>query len=79
MARTARRKPVTVEEIETWLDFLAGLMERTTRRQAELYLPIWRALERELAARREADAIFDAVRKRHQRSVSTSNINRQAG
>jgi hypothetical protein len=70
--RPARRKPVTAEEIEGWLDFLAGVMQKSTRRQAELYLPIWRACERELAARRQADAILDAARLRHQRNRSES-------
>lgn len=62
-----KRKPVTVEEIEAFLDLVARLMDKAGR-DAELYLPIWRALERELHARQEAAAIFAAARARLKRS-----------
>lgn len=64
---TQKRKPVTVDEIEDALDLIARLMDKAGR-DAELYLPIWRALERELNARREAAAIFAAARARLTRS-----------
>lgn len=65
--RPPRRKPVTAEEIETFLDFVAGLMDRNARR-AKLLLPIWQALERERANLQEADACLAAARERLTRS-----------
>lgn len=62
-----KRKPVTVDELERFLDLVARLMEKAGR-DAELLLPIWRALERELNARREAASIFAAARARLTRS-----------
>lgn len=65
--RPPKRKPVTAEEIERALDLVAGLMDRAGRR-AELYLPIWQALERERANLQEADACLAAARERLTRS-----------
>lgn len=62
-----KRKPVTADEIETFLDLVARLMDKAGR-EAEHYLPIWRALERELDARKEAASIFAAARARLTRS-----------
>jgi hypothetical protein len=62
-----KRKPVTVDEIESFLDLIARLMDKAGR-DAELYLPIWRALERELHSRQEAASIFAAARARLTRS-----------
>lgn len=55
--------PVTVEEIEGHLDYLAGLMDRAGK-DAELLLPIWRRLDRELTARRDADSLLASARER---------------
>lgn len=55
--------PITAERIETYLDLVARLMNKAGR-DAELYLPIWRRLELELAKRREADALLAAARAR---------------
>jgi hypothetical protein len=65
--RTAKRKPVTLDEIESGLDLVARLMHKAGR-EAELYLPIWRALARERDKRVEADAILAAARERLTRS-----------
>ena len=54
-------------EIESFLDYVAGLMERNPR-ERHLMLPIWRALERELLAAQQAKAIYDAARLRLTRS-----------
>ena len=67
--RPARRKPVTAAEIEGFLDYVAALMSRTPRDEVDLLLPIWRALERELNNRREADAILLAAKARLTRSM----------
>lgn len=63
-----KRKPVTVEELEDFLDLVAWLMDKAGK-NADRLLPIWRALERELNARREAAAIFAAARARLTRST----------
>lgn len=68
MARSKKRKPVTAEEIERWFDILARLMHKAGK-DAELLLPIWRALDRELNARREADTILAAAHARLTRSM----------
>lgn len=67
--RPAKRKPVTLDEIETFLDFVAGRMVKVGPELAELYLPIWRALERERDKRIEAETIFAAARARLTRSM----------
>jgi hypothetical protein len=58
---------VTAARIEKWLDMVAELMDRAGSK-AELYLPVWRALERELAKRQEAEASIAAARARLTRS-----------
>lgn len=65
----AARKPlvVTAARIEVYLDKLAQIMEAAGD-EAELCLPIWRALERELAKRQEAEAILASARARLRRS-----------
>ncbi|KQU77747.1 hypothetical protein ASD12_18275 [Mesorhizobium sp. Root102] len=67
MSRSAKRKPVTLDEIEAGLDLVARRMEKLGTR-AELYLPIWRALEREREKRVEASTILAAARARLTRS-----------
>ncbi|TGQ69555.1 hypothetical protein EN829_014830 [Mesorhizobium sp. M00.F.Ca.ET.186.01.1.1] len=69
MTRSAKRKPVTLDEIEAGLDLVARRMEALGPR-AELYLPIWRALERERDKRVEASTILAAARARLARSPS---------
>lgn len=65
---TKKRKPVTSEELESFLDLVARLMKKAGK-DAELLLPIWRALERELNNRREADTILAAAQARLTRSM----------
>ena len=62
-----KRKPVTVDELESFLDLVARLMDGAGQ-DAKHFLPIWRAVERELRERQEADAIFAAARDRLKRS-----------
>lgn len=58
---------VTAARIEKWLDMVAEYMDRAGKRK-KLYLPIWRALERELAAHQEAEAMIAAADARLKRS-----------
>jgi hypothetical protein len=69
-AAGARAKPFRrpdAAEIERFLDYMAGLMERNPR-ERHLMLPIWRALERELMVAKDAEAIYDAARQRLRQS-----------
>ncbi|WP_192385506.1 hypothetical protein [Mesorhizobium silamurunense] len=59
--------PVTVADIERYLDTVARLMDKAGRK-ADLYLPIWRRLQRELEKRKEADALLAEARARLTRS-----------
>ena len=59
--------PITAARIEQYLDFTAELMARAGK-DAELYLPVWRMLERHLAKRREAEAMLAAAAARLTRS-----------
>lgn len=60
----SRKKPViTVERIESHIDMLARIMHRAGR-DAEKYLPIWRALHRERDARLEKDTLLAAAQER---------------
>ncbi|MER8941304.1 hypothetical protein NKH82_17615 [Mesorhizobium sp. M0915] len=68
-ARSTKRKPVTLDEIETFLDLVAIRMDKLGPQRAELYLPIWRALEREREKRIEASAILAAAKARLTRSL----------
>lgn len=70
--RPAKRKPVTLDEIEAGLDLVARRMVALGPK-AELYLPIWRALERERDKRIEASAIIAAARARLARSPATQS------
>lgn len=72
MSRSAKRKPVTLDEIESFLDLVARLMEKFPR-QAELMLPIWRALERERDKRVETNAILAAAKARLIRSLDRTS------
>ncbi|TPN44909.1 hypothetical protein [Mesorhizobium sp. B1-1-7] len=67
MSRAAKRKPVTIDEIESFLDLVARLMGKFPR-QAELMTPIWRALERERDKRVETNTILAAAQARLARS-----------
>ncbi|MDG4903156.1 MAG: hypothetical protein E5X94_01715 [Mesorhizobium sp.] len=66
-ARAKPFRPPDAAEIERFLDYMAGLMERNPR-ERHLALPIWRALERELKVARDAEAIYDAARRRLRQS-----------
>ena len=72
MKRRPRQKPVTLKEIESWLDFLAEHMEWVGPQKALLYLPIWRALIRERDARIEAETILSDVKARLQARRQTA-------
>jgi hypothetical protein len=64
---TRKLPPLTLAEIERHLDLVARMMVRAGPK-ADLLLPIWRRLEYERDARREADNIIAAARERVQRS-----------
>jgi hypothetical protein len=69
-AGNTRSKPFRrpdAAEIERFLDYVAGLMDRNPR-ERHLMLPIWRALERELKGAQDAEAIYNAARLRLTRS-----------
>lgn len=55
---TRKLPPVTIEEIDRHLDFIANLMARSSREDADLCLPIYRRLLRERNARRDADTLI---------------------
>ena len=59
--------PLTVAEIERHLDLVAWLMDKAGK-DADLYLPIWRRLERELTKQRDAEAIIASAKARLTRS-----------
>lgn len=59
--------PVTVADIERYLDTVARLMDKAGRK-ADLYLPIWRRLQLELKKRQEADELLAEARARLTRS-----------
>lgn len=65
---TRKLPPLTSGEIERHLDLVAWLMDKAGSR-ANLYLPIWRRLERELSKQKEAEAILAAARERLTRSL----------
>lgn len=66
-ARAKPFRPPDAAELERFLDYMAGLMDRNPR-ERHLALPIWRALERELRVAQDAEAIYDAARLRLRRS-----------
>ena len=59
--------PVTVAEIERHLDFVAWLMDQRPA-HAELLLPIWRRLQREMASRKDVETQLAEARQRLTRS-----------
>jgi len=59
--------PVTVADLERWLDMTARYMVKAGKR-ADLYLPIWQMLEEELEKLRVAEAALAAARARLTRS-----------
>lgn len=59
--------PVTIEELDRHLDLIARLMQAAGRR-ADLYLPIWRRVQREREARSAADTQIAAALARLTRS-----------
>lgn len=61
-------RPPDAAEIETFLDYLAGLMTRNPR-EAHLAMPIWRALQRELKLAQETEAVMAEARARLARST----------
>lgn len=68
MARRKQKiKPATVEELEAHLDMVAGFMHKA-KGNAHLYLPIWRALQRELNKLQQSDSLLEQARKRYLRS-----------
>ncbi|QKC83230.1 hypothetical protein [Mesorhizobium sp. NZP2077] len=67
MSRSAKRKPVTLDEIEAGLDLIARLMEKFPR-EAELLTPHWRALVFQRDKRIEAATILAAAKERLTRS-----------
>lgn len=66
MPRSKRFIPPDSAEIESWLDFLARLVDRKPH-LAELAMPLWRRCERELAAARAREDMLAAARERVRR------------
>lgn len=64
---TRKLPPLTSGEIERHLDLVAWLMDKAGAK-ANLYLPIWRRLEKELSRQKDAETILAAARDRLIRS-----------
>ncbi len=73
---TRKLPPLTIDEMERHLDFIASLMVRWPDRAAHL-VPIWRRIERERDAHRDTNAIIEAARRRarglHDRTAARSS------
>jgi len=50
------RKPITLDEMELFFDFVARRMQKLSPDLARLYFPIWRALVRERGKLLETEA-----------------------
>lgn len=63
---TRKLPPLTIEEIEGHLDYLAWVVDRWPD-LAELAVPLWRRWERERDALKDATAILAQARERARR------------
>ena len=64
MANARKKKPMTAERVENALDILAGIMAKAPKGEAVLLVPIWKRLETELEALRDADDVVSMAIKR---------------
>lgn len=67
--------PVTIEELDSYLDFCAGLMARASRADADLCLPVYRRLKAERDARAKADTLIaDALARAARRTADQTVV-----
>ncbi|RBO89275.1 hypothetical protein [Pseudochrobactrum asaccharolyticum] len=64
MANARKKKPMTAERVENALDILAGIMAKAPKGEAVLLVPIWKRLETELEALRDAEDVVSMALKR---------------
>ncbi len=64
MANARKKKPMTAERVENALDILAGIMAKAPNGEAVLLVPIWKRLETELEALRDAEDVVSLALKR---------------
>lgn len=64
MANARKKKPMTAERVENALDILAGIMAKAPKGEAVLLVPIWKRLETELDALRDAEDVVSMALKR---------------
>lgn len=64
MANARKKKPMTAERVENALDILAGIMAKAPKGEAVLLVPIWKRLETELEALRDAEDVVSLAIKR---------------
>lgn len=64
MANARKKKPMTAERVENALDILAGIMAKAPKGEAVLLVPIWKRLETELEALRDAEDVVSLALKR---------------
>ncbi|HEV2502369.1 MAG TPA: hypothetical protein VGV39_04805 [Mesorhizobium sp.] len=69
-------KPITAQRIEDAMDLLAECLVNLGTKEAEIYLPIYQRLERELAAYRQLEdtklAVFERARRLQDRTSARS-------
>ena len=71
MANARKKKPMTAERVENALDILAGIMAKAPKGEAVLLVPIWKRLETELEALREAEDVVSMALKRASHRAQT--------
>lgn len=64
MANARKKKPMTAERVDNALDILAGIMAKAPKGEAVLLVPIWKRLETELEALRDAEDVVSIAVKR---------------
>lgn len=64
MANARKKKPMTAERVENALDILAGIMAKAPKGEAVLLVPIWKRLETELEALRDAEDVVSLALQR---------------
>lgn len=71
------KNEITLEKLEAHLDMLARIMDRDSQ-NARNYVPIWRALEREIAALRDIDRIMRLARASVKRQAQSGRYTKRA-
>ena len=64
MVNARKKKPMTAERVENALDILAGIMAKAPKGEAVLLVPIWKRLETELEALRDAEDVVSMALRR---------------